>query len=288
MSPYYHRTMLNKGMSRRRLRSLIVWMAAVVVAASCSSSDRSSPPVSGETDSSMVVTGSNGEAGAGRPGLDASAVMSGVAVPGGNPESLSRVETAIGTDVSVVRVFARWNTPFPDADHQKILDSGHRVHLSVRPRTDSGEVIAWADMASAEPGSRVYDQMLDWADKIVEMGPGNYFTLNHEPETRDSAGNGTADEYVAAWRALVPMVRAAGGADIRTVWVMTGGPFETAAPTSGTPGTTRWTSSVPIRTTGTPARAVIAPGSALPTWLTRPSSSPWPTASPYRWPSSPR
>ena len=46
-----------------------------------------------------------------------------------------------------------------------------------------------------------------------------------QPETADSAANGTAEEFVAAWRRTVELLRANGGDEVRTVLVLGGGTF---------------------------------------------------------------
>ncbi|MEZ5342932.1 MAG: glycosyl hydrolase [Acidimicrobiales bacterium] len=147
-------------------------------------------------------------------------------MPGGDPSTLQNVESSLGVDFSVIRIFARWNTVFPDADDQAILDSGHAIHLSVRPRSDDGTVVPWSEMAAAQPGSAVYSEK--WRRGPIEailVGDDGYFTLNHEPETRDSSGNGGAEDFKAAWRAFTAIVRERGGANISMAWIMTGGAF---------------------------------------------------------------
>lgn len=149
-----------------------------------------------------------------------SAVLVGLAVKGSDPATLAAFEEQAGADVGIVRVFARWDTVFPAANHEALLAGGRRIHLSVRPRTDGGRVIAWADIASAEPGSSTYETLNDWLVTVASYGSQIYFTLNHEPETGDSAANGTPAEFVAAWRKMATMLRAAGGDGVRTVLVL--------------------------------------------------------------------
>ena len=198
------------------VRSIGGLLACALLASSCSSlNDATGEPVptTALSDEQLEVTSGP------------SAVQSGIAVPGGEPASIEAAEQSLGLEFGVVRIFARWNTGFPDAEHQSILDSGHTLHLSVRPRHDNGEVVMWRDLAAAQPGSDVYSEMEAWADQVVQLGPGHYFTLNHEPETRDSSGNGEADEFVDAWRAFTKILRERGGQDIKMTWVMTGGAF---------------------------------------------------------------
>ena len=145
----------------------------------------------------------------------------------------ARVEAETGVALPVVRVFARWDTPFPTADQEALLDTGRLVHLSVRPRTDDGRSIGWAEVAAARPGTIVGDELDRWAravgvaaERAAAHGGRLYLTFNHEPETTDSAGHGTEADYRAAWRAVVARVRSApGGATVRTVLVLSRGTF---------------------------------------------------------------
>ncbi|MGI9612518.1 MAG: hypothetical protein ACR2QO_06395 [Acidimicrobiales bacterium] len=160
---------------------------------------------------------------------DLLAVRFGVAVEGTDPERVAAIESAAGTEVGIVRVFARWDTAFPAERHRILLDEGRIIHLSVRPRTEAGDIIAWAEVANAAPGSTTHDELLGWVDAVADYGEQIYFTFNHEPETTQSAGSGTPDEFVAAWRRTVDLLRAAGGDDVQTVLVLGRGSYETGA-----------------------------------------------------------
>ena len=160
----------------------------------------------------------------------------GVAVKGADPALVEEIETASGVPVGIVRVFARWDTAFPSPNHQALLDAGRTIHLSIRPRTDDGLVIPWAELATAEPGSPTHERLVAWVDAVASYGDQIYFTLNHEPETVDSRANGRPDEFVAAWRRTVELLRAAGGDEVRTVLVLGRGPYETGEVAQWYPG----------------------------------------------------
>ncbi|MGI9616323.1 MAG: hypothetical protein ACR2QO_25635 [Acidimicrobiales bacterium] len=167
---------------------------------------------------------------------DLSAVRFGVAVEGGDPDLVAAIESAAGADVGIVRVFARWDTPFPSERHRILLDEGRTIHLSVRPRTEAGDIIDWADVANAVPGSNTHDELLAWVEGVADYSEQIYFTFNHEPETTQSAGSGTPEDFVAAWRRTVELLRAAGGDDVQTVLVLGRGPYETGAINRWYPG----------------------------------------------------
>ena len=107
-----------------------------------------------------------------------------------------------------------------DTDIAAIQADGRAVHLSVRPTRRNGTPIAWIDIANAEAGSSLHDEMVAWADAVVTLGPDLRFTFNHEPETNDSAPSGNALEYRAAWRRMVELIRAQGGDHTTMVWTV--------------------------------------------------------------------
>lgn len=237
----------------------------------------SRPPAGGgsgwtATDGSIVV---GSEAGAPDPAGELGGPRPEWVAPLGmaaDADERRRIEAATGVTLPVVRVFARWDTPFPTVDQQTLLDAGRFVHLSVRPRTDGGRTIGWAELASAGPGSEiggdagsepgagpasqietepdagpgtpVGDELDRWAlaigaaaERAAAGGGRLYLTFNHEPEAADSEGYGTAAEYRAAWRAFIARVRAApGGEAVRTVLVLNRGTYASGAADAWWPG----------------------------------------------------
>lgn len=144
----------------------------------------------------------------------------GVAVPQGRVETVEDIESELDATFHLIRVFTRWEVGIDDTDVAELQAQGRAIHLSVRPVRADGAVIPWADIASAPEGSALHDEMVQWADDIVALGPDARFTFNHEPETRDSAPNGDALDYRAAWRQMVELVRSRGGDDIDMVWTV--------------------------------------------------------------------
>ncbi len=151
-------------------------------------------------------------------------VLLGVAVPEGRAALVRDLEVETGASFTVIRVFSRWDSTFPDANQQALLDAGRRLHMSVRPSV-GGQPILWRDLAEAQPGDPLYDELVVWADRMVALGPGHYVTINHEPETNESADNGSAEDFVAMWRRFVEVLRDRGGEETVVVWTMTSGSF---------------------------------------------------------------
>ena len=144
----------------------------------------------------------------------------GIAVREGRIGSIEAIEQEAGATFHLVRVFTRWEVDLADTDIAEIQSGGRAVHLSVRPVRADGSAIPWRDIADAQEGSALHDEMVAWADRIVALGPDLRFTFNHEPETRESAPNGDAIDYRGAWRRMVELVRARGGDHTTMVWTV--------------------------------------------------------------------
>lgn len=207
-------------------------LASLVVAVSLAGAGCSAVGANGTDDAIAEVpfaeeprVGARARAGA-APSTDT--VPVGVAVKGSDPETLADLVATTGAEPGVVRVFARWDTTFPAENHQALLDAGYPIHLSVRPRTDAGRVIPWAELATAPDDAESIVVLRRWLETVAAYDGQIHFTLNHEPETNDSAANGTAEEYVAAWRRMVEVRDEVADAEsVPVVFVVTRGTYAT-------------------------------------------------------------
>ncbi len=144
----------------------------------------------------------------------------GIAVSEARMETVVDIESEVDETFHLIRVFVRWEDDLAATDIAGLQAGGRAIHLSVRPVRADGSIIAWADIAAAAEGSTLHDEMLRWADDVAALGSDARFTFNHEPETRDSAPNGDALEYRAAWRQMIELIRSRGGGDIDMVWTV--------------------------------------------------------------------
>ncbi len=149
-----------------------------------------------------------------------------MSVPQSRYPEIAAVEAAVGQRLDLIRWFQRWDDDLRDPGMTRAMAEGRRVHLSVRPSGGNGRIVAWRDLAEAEPGTTVHDELIAWVDRMVALPPGSYVTLNHEPETVESRPNGSAEEFRAMWVRWNDLLDERGGGDLRTVWVMTGGAFD--------------------------------------------------------------
>ena len=138
--------------------------------------------------------------------------------------NMQSIESAVGRSAASTRIFLKWDSAFPDSYHTWLRNSGHKVMISVKPQYLNGTVIKWADVAAAQPGSRLYAELVAWADRIKAFGGSTTFTFHHEPEATANIPFGTATTYKAAWQRVVTLFRSrAVGA--RFYWIVTANSF---------------------------------------------------------------
>ncbi len=117
-------------------------------------------------------------------------------------------EWVLGHTMAGLRVYRKWDSPLFTRDDVYFRNTGHTLFLSIRAERADGSSIQWADIAAAEPGSKLYADMLRQAQQIKDFGAKVYIVFHHEPRTL--AQFGTPAEYAAAWRKVVDVYRGAG------------------------------------------------------------------------------
>ena len=119
-------------------------------------------------------------------------------------------EQALGKRMPGLRVYKKWDSTLFNADQYWARDTGHTLFVSIDSQRESKLHIKWRDIANARPGSSLYADMQRQASQIKAFRAKVYVIYNHEPEATESSTRGTPSEFVAAWRKLVDVYRAAG------------------------------------------------------------------------------
>jgi hypothetical protein len=132
-----------------------------------------------------------------------------------------RLEQQAGRKFDVVRDFLLWNDAFPTSYHTWLRDTGREPIISVRAVTTANKSVLWSSIASAQPGSTIYNQIVGWANKIKAYGGPMYFSFNHEPESATNQRLGTAAQFIAAWRKIHDVFVAQGVTNVKYMWIMT-------------------------------------------------------------------
>ena len=158
-------------------------------------------------------------------GAQEQGVQLGVVVAGGSPTLINEFETPIGRNVNVVRRYYLWNEKFPSASDVDLLN-GRDMILSVRARQRNGEPVLWADIANAQPGDPLYQDMVDWANAIRPYESQIWLTFQHEPESHANIPNGDAVDFILAWRNFMTVIDSEGVELAGRVWIMTAFAFQ--------------------------------------------------------------
>jgi hypothetical protein len=138
-----------------------------------------------------------------------------------NSSSVLALEGAIGRQLASVRVYYLWDSPFPDTYSTWLSNNNRPMFLSVKAKRTGGQVVPWRSIADAQPGSALHNEIVRWANRVKGVGRRVYFIFNHEPEAATNLDNGTASDYIAAWRKVVSVFREQGVTNAQYVWTMT-------------------------------------------------------------------
>ncbi len=131
------------------------------------------------------------------------------------------LENAAGRRFSAARVYAQWAETFPDRFEAALNADGRTLVFSMKSQRADGAGIRWAEIAAAQPGSRLYDEITRLGDQIRTFGDPMYLIFHHEPEADGNTSFGSAADFVAAWRKIVGVIRAQGAINARFLWTMT-------------------------------------------------------------------
>ncbi|HTE68919.1 MAG TPA: glycosyl hydrolase [Actinomycetes bacterium] len=143
----------------------------------------------------------------------------------GTQQGTTTLEGKIGRRLAAIRVYYNWDSPFPDTDVTWFKNNGYALLLSVKSERRNHTFVQWRDIANAQPGSALHNDIVTWANRIKSLGTHVYFTFNHEPETSlNSSGQGA--DFIAAWRKVVTVFRGQGVTNADYLWIMTAFSFK--------------------------------------------------------------
>jgi hypothetical protein len=143
----------------------------------------------------------------------------------GTQQGTTTLESRIGRRLAAVRVYYNWNSPWPDANLTWFVSNGYSPLLSVKSERTDHTFVQWRDIANAQPGSTLYNDIVRWATRIKGLGTHVYFTFNHEPETALNS-SGVGSEFIAAWRKVITVFRQQGVTNADYLWIMTAFSFK--------------------------------------------------------------
>jgi hypothetical protein len=136
-------------------------------------------------------------------------------------DALQRQEGLAGRTLESVRLFYRWDDPWPTSFENTLKANGQTLVISVKSRLRNGGSVPWAQVAAARPGSQRYNEIVGWARRVRDFGVPIYVTFNHEPEANANLDLGNASDFLAAWRNWVTIFRQEGATNAKFMWIMT-------------------------------------------------------------------
>jgi hypothetical protein len=147
-----------------------------------------------------------------------------VAVPGQSQWSshYDTLEAQIGRKLDITKNYTDWRPgdTFPDAVDRGLADGGRITYYSWNA-TNYGthNKVSYQSIADGAWDASV---ILPEA-KVLKAYPYKVFIdFNHEPDTKDQQGSGTPAQYVAAYRHIHDVFKAAGVTNVIWSWVTTG------------------------------------------------------------------
>ena len=145
-----------------------------------------------------------------------------------NQTAIEKLEQQLGTTLPIVRTFGKWDGAIGEDKkfHRWIRDGDRQMMVSVKPQRSNGQEVRWNAIANANPGSKIYDEMIALADGVKDFDDTVILGFHHEPEHKKNLGFGTSSEYRAAFRKLHDVFEQQGVRNVRFAWIMTAWSFE--------------------------------------------------------------
>jgi hypothetical protein len=144
----------------------------------------------------------------------------GAAVPntGSNlSEVVADTEFETGRRLDIVHTYHRWAQDFPTVSEVALAKSGHILLINWQPTDEEDKPIAWQAIADGSQDQVIAAEAI----RLKAMGTPVMISFSHEPEA-DIDTEGSASQYVAAYRRVHDLVVAAGATNVVWVWDIEG------------------------------------------------------------------
>lgn len=135
---------------------------------------------------------------------------------GGRRTAVTDFERLIGRKLDIDHVYYHWDDAFPTADDRWDIQNKRILFVSWQSETGAGHKIPWADIAAGRQ-----DSVIDARAKAVKaLGVPIFLCFEHEPGVLVGR-EGSAADYVAAWRHVVARFAKDGATNVSWVWTLT-------------------------------------------------------------------
>jgi beta-mannanase len=137
-------------------------------------------------------------------------------------QAIRQFEHRIGHRLPALRMFYQWDSRFPNPDAIWAKHTNHRLFISFKAKTErTSGYIKWRKIANARRGSRLYRNLVRWANGIKRFRQRVLFSFQPEPEAWSGNHNGGPGAFRAAWRKVWRVFRSRHVRNIEYVWTMT-------------------------------------------------------------------
>ena len=145
-----------------------------------------------------------------------------------NTTAIEKLERQLGTTLPMVRTFSKWDDAIGEDKkfHRWIRDGDRQLMASVKPQRGNGQEVRWRDIANAQPGSKIHNEMVALASGVKRFGEPVILGFHHEPEHKKNLSFGTSSDYKAAFRKLHDVFEQQGVRNVEFAWIMTSWAFE--------------------------------------------------------------
>jgi hypothetical protein len=145
-------------------------------------------------------------------------VLLGITTQQPTTQAVQRAESEARHKFDVVYRFHDIDDVIPTADEKKVVAEGRLLHVSVDARLFAGPRVQWSAIAAGR-----YDaQLRKQGAGIAALRSPVFVTFEHEADQPDKQIQGTGPEFIAAWRHVQDVYRAAGATNAVWVWIMMG------------------------------------------------------------------
>jgi hypothetical protein len=145
-------------------------------------------------------------------------VLLGITTEQPTTQAVQQAESEAKRKFDVVYRFHDIDDVIPTADEKKVVAEHRLLHVSVDARLFAGPRVQWSAVAAGE-----YDaQLRQQGAGIASLRSPVFVTFEHEADQPDKQIQGTGPEFVAAWRHVRDVYRAAGATNAVWVWIMMG------------------------------------------------------------------
>jgi hypothetical protein len=145
-------------------------------------------------------------------------VLLGITTQQPTTRAVQAAETEARHKFDVVYRFHDIDDVIPTADEKKVVAEGRLLHVSVDARLFAGPRVQWSAVAAGRYDAELRKQ----GAGIAALRSPVFVTFEHEADQADKQIQGTGPEFIAAWRHVQDVYRAAGATNAVWVWIMMG------------------------------------------------------------------